>query len=209
MHTVTSHCRKYLVADQSIDCSTAKYLSYRLMAQLALLVYGLGIPLVYVLMVKREWGKRGYQQTYVMYIFLLGGFRAKTWYWQAVIMLRKLTIGLIAVFISVNDDNDATNDNLQSYVAIYVISAFMGLQLYCKPYTDGGITNAPYNWLESLSLGVTVFTPQPGADVQLGREHRCCQETHHGCAVWCDLCDADRLCLLHRADFDPNCDGCL
>eukprot|EP01064_Diplonema_japonicum_P011531 TRINITY_DN1893_c0_g4_i1.p1 TRINITY_DN1893_c0_g4~~TRINITY_DN1893_c0_g4_i1.p1 ORF type:complete len:2321 (+),score=415.01 TRINITY_DN1893_c0_g4_i1:69-7031(+) len=146
----------FLAIDQSIDCSTGKYGTYKLFATLGLIGYGLGIPIVFVAFVKSVWKKKGYKQTYVMFIFLMGGFTKRSWFWQAVIMLRKLALGIIAVFINGKDDSDPSNDALQSYVAIWVITACLVLQLYVKPYQLDGL--APYNNLEALSLGVISFT---------------------------------------------------
>ena len=148
--------KQYLAIDHSIDCDTSKYDRYRMLATVFLVGYGLGIPLAFIGFVRWTWKKRGYDKTYVMFIFLLGGFQCKTWFWQAVIMCRKLALGLIAVFISGKDDSDKSNDSLQSYVAIWVITASLVLQVWVKPYVEDG--TAPYNKLEALSLGVIAFT---------------------------------------------------
>eukprot|EP01059_Diplonema_ambulator_P013923 TRINITY_DN24636_c0_g1_i1.p1 TRINITY_DN24636_c0_g1~~TRINITY_DN24636_c0_g1_i1.p1 ORF type:complete len:2314 (+),score=527.02 TRINITY_DN24636_c0_g1_i1:266-7207(+) len=148
--------KSYLSIDHSIDCSTSKYGAYYLFATLGLIGYGLGIPIVFVVSVRKVWKKRGYKRTYVMFIFLMGGFTKKSWFWQAVIMLRKLALGIIAVFIQGKGDDDPSNDPLQSYVAIWVITACLVLQLYTKPYQHD--EKAPYNNLEALSLGVIALT---------------------------------------------------
>eukprot|EP01060_Flectonema_neradi_P023526 TRINITY_DN3179_c1_g5_i1.p1 TRINITY_DN3179_c1_g5~~TRINITY_DN3179_c1_g5_i1.p1 ORF type:complete len:2352 (+),score=443.01 TRINITY_DN3179_c1_g5_i1:46-7056(+) len=148
--------RQYLAVDHSIDCDTSKYSRYKMLATVFLVGYGLGIPLAFIAFVKWTWKKRGYEKTYIMFIFLLGGFKCKTWFWQAVIMCRKLALGLIAVFINGKDDLDKSNDSLQSYVAIWVISACLVIQIWVNPYVEDG--TAPYNKLEALSLGVIALT---------------------------------------------------
>ena len=148
--------RSYLVVDQSIDCTTSEYRTYRTVAQICLVAYGLGIPLVFILFVRYVWKRVGYHRTYVMFIFLLGGFKCKSWFWQAVIMVRKLCIGVIAVFVNGKDDQDASNDSLQAYVAIYVLTFFLVVHMYVEPYLDED--SAPYNKLETMSLAVTLFS---------------------------------------------------
>eukprot|EP01065_Artemidia_motanka_P026066 TRINITY_DN3098_c0_g2_i1.p1 TRINITY_DN3098_c0_g2~~TRINITY_DN3098_c0_g2_i1.p1 ORF type:complete len:2836 (+),score=615.43 TRINITY_DN3098_c0_g2_i1:955-8508(+) len=160
LETVTLETRNFLRIDRSIDCDTGTYQTYRTAASACLVGYGLGIPLVFVLLVRRVIASKSYKEAYIMFIFLLGGFTEKMWFWQAVIMIRKLAMGLIAVFVVVDDDADTTNDALQSYCAMWAMSLALVVHLWCKPYDPYG--DAPYNGLETMSLGVLVFMLNAG-----------------------------------------------
>eukprot|EP00755_Sulcionema_specki_P015350 Sspe_Gene.59133::Locus_32474_Transcript_1_1_Confidence_1.000_Length_7403::g.59133::m.59133 len=150
----------YLKADQSISCSTDEYKTYQALATIFLVGYGFGIPLAFVISVYFTMKKRGYEKTYVMFIFLMGGFQQKSWFWQACIMLRKLAIGMISVFVGGAEDADPSNDALQSYFAMWAISLSLIIHLWVSPYTTDG--QAPYNKLEAFSLGVIAFTMNMG-----------------------------------------------
>eukprot|EP01062_Namystynia_karyoxenos_P056248 TRINITY_DN47218_c0_g1_i1.p1 TRINITY_DN47218_c0_g1~~TRINITY_DN47218_c0_g1_i1.p1 ORF type:complete len:2822 (+),score=450.08 TRINITY_DN47218_c0_g1_i1:71-8536(+) len=158
--------KQYLRIDRSIDCDMASYASYRTAAVACLVGYGLGIPVAFVALVKlvlrqhEKKGVDGFPIVYIMFIFLLGGFKKESWFWQAVIMIRKLAMGLIAVFVVVDDDSDPTNDALQSYCAMWVMSLALVIHLWQKPYDPYG--DAPYNDLETMSLGVLVFMLNAG-----------------------------------------------
>ena len=89
-----------LVPDLSIVCYDSQHLFYAGVAALpAIVVWGLGIPMSVWAAMKKN--KRAFNSVAIkeMYGFLYNGYRASTYFWEVVIMYRKIFIIFISVFL--------------------------------------------------------------------------------------------------------------
>lgn len=65
----------------------------------SLVVWGLGIPFFAYLLLRREKNKLDTLETKEKYGFLFRGFKKKYYYWEIVIMYRKISLIVIAVVV--------------------------------------------------------------------------------------------------------------
>uniref|UniRef100_A0A0G4HA00 Uncharacterized protein n=1 Tax=Chromera velia CCMP2878 TaxID=1169474 RepID=A0A0G4HA00_9ALVE len=77
--------------------------------------------------------------------FLLGGYEEEFFYWEIVIMIRKLSLLLILAFPVNNEDSDS-----RTFMVVFHASFFLIVQLWYRPYTQKGAD--VLNKLEALSL---------------------------------------------------------
>jgi hypothetical protein len=80
-------------------------------------------------------------------MFLVGGYKQEFWYWQAVIMVRKLLLGMVTVFIP------KELPELQNYLAMWIMMLALSLQLWLKPNTEN-----MHNNVETFSLAAVTLT---------------------------------------------------
>jgi hypothetical protein len=84
---------EYLIADRSVDCTTAQYAKDRDMGLVFL--FGIGIPLCSGLIVKlmQETTFNGdLAQARLLFHFLTGGFGQKWWFWEGFLTFRNLPL---------------------------------------------------------------------------------------------------------------------
>uniref|UniRef100_A0A0G4GEC1 HYR domain-containing protein n=1 Tax=Chromera velia CCMP2878 TaxID=1169474 RepID=A0A0G4GEC1_9ALVE len=77
--------------------------------------------------------------------FLLGGYADEFFYWETVIMIRKLTLQLVIAYPIVMDDSDS-----RTFLIIFHAAFFLIIQLWNKPYQQKG--KDVLNKMEALSL---------------------------------------------------------
>ena len=139
-------CHPFLVEDPSIDCSTSKYATYKLMSLILFFLYGFGLPLGGWAILYRN--LRGLRTKEVMATlgFLYSGYRQKRWYWEMVIMVRKMFMVFIVVFL-------ARNAEYQLWAAMWTIAFFLFLNVTLRPFKFTIL------WvLENISLICMVIT---------------------------------------------------
>lgn len=113
----------------------------------AILVFAVGIPLVAGL---RLWwvGRRLHDPDVIATMgFLMAGFRDHAYYWEVVIMIRKLSVVAITVLV------EPMGVRVQTYSALMVIFVAVVCHLLSKPYTV-----AELNTLELVALIGAFFT---------------------------------------------------
>jgi hypothetical protein len=139
----------YLRADMSVDCSSATYKSYYVFAWFYLIFYVFGMIVFVVyrgLMHNAKSGKLFIidHSSNRKYAFFVRGFQQSRYYWEAVVMTRKLAIVTLSVLL---------NDTLQLvWGMVFVMIALFGTVVY-QPFVDPFI-----NHLESISLVLLAFT---------------------------------------------------
>ena len=168
-HTIISYalsvisCRKigtkyYLNADLEIECYTQQHYTYLFISYLALFVYGIGIPGAGYYML--------YKHRYHLYehdkysgpsplFFLYLGYRENRWYYEFIVMAKKLGLIIIGVFLK----NHARYQMIGSSLLIQIAFFF---HVFLRPYdniTEYGII---CNKLESISLLSLVVTLNTG-----------------------------------------------
>jgi hypothetical protein len=139
--------RKYLAVDMSIPCDQNDNHKFRTPALLCAIGYGVGVPLLFVagyLLVNSRLSKK--ELTELMFMFLIGGYKDSFWFWQAIIMIRKLLLVLIIVFIE-------TNKVLQAYMGMWSMSLALIVQIVFKPNIA-----SDHNVVEAISLAIITIT---------------------------------------------------
>ena len=137
----------YLKIDYSFKCESPEKHSFRNVALLCAIGYGFGVPIAFVVGYLIINGRvAGAEQTKLMFMFLIGGYKEKYWFWQAVIMIRKMILVLIVVLI----DN---NSVLQAYSGMWVMSIALMVQLWFQPCEKD-----EHNLVEALSLAIITVT---------------------------------------------------
>eukprot|EP00937_MAST-01D_sp_MAST-1D-sp2_P004703 g4703.t1 len=91
------------------------------------------------------------------FFFLYGGFKASYYYWDAIVMLRKVVLLAVAVWLS--DDRRG----FQVWAGLWVLLVSFVLQLWHAPYH-----NTREDRLESLALGATAASLMLGQALLLG-----------------------------------------
>ena len=134
--------------DLSTSCSADAHRVYVMVAKALLAVYGLGLPLgiaLVVVLVRRMKGKRN---AFTLFHFLVSGLGKRTWFWEMLIMIRKM---MILVFI-----NFIEAPLLRTYFCMWVMTGFFIATLAVQPMTKK-MKGRP-DLLEQGSLAVLSLT---------------------------------------------------
>ena len=145
-HDGTPH--KYLVADMSFQCGVSSHTTWVILAILFGLLYVVGAPLFWGLMLAvsdRTSHRVGYR-----FGFLYKGTYSETWWWEFLVLFRKLVLVLAAVF--------AREDPVRgAYACIYTLEASLVFHLMVGPFES-----RRQRRLEFASLGLLLFTFHAG-----------------------------------------------
>ena len=137
----------YLAVDMRIQCESDGSHDFRNLALFTAIGYGFGVPLAFIFGYKFVTGRIGKPElTKLMFMFLTGGYKEEYWFWQALIMMRKMILVLSIVFIS-------DNRLLQSYCGMWVMSVALVLQIWYSPNIK-----PEHNLVEALSLAIITIT---------------------------------------------------
>lgn len=97
-----------------------------------------------------------------MFGFFYKGYRPERWYWEIVVMLRKLVLaGIVVVGY---DDAEGSEDELAGFSAVVLLMLCLVAQVYAMPY-DEPISDV--NHLEALSLGASMMVFLSGLSFNL------------------------------------------
>lgn len=136
----------FLADDLAIECSSNGVSPYFLAGQIFAIGYGFGIPLTFIFGYRFMNGRLGMPAlTNFIFLFLCGGYKTKFWFWQALIMIRKLLLVLVRVFIN--------DERVQNAAAMWIMSVALALQLWLKP-----AEKPEHNTVEAVSLSVITLT---------------------------------------------------
>ena len=143
--------------DLECDMSDAMYAKYYVRGLLGLFFYGFGIPFMAFILLYRIRGRLNDLQVVITFGFMYDGFRARLYWWEVFIMLRKLAILFCAIAL-----------NYDAYLQTYCASVLMIL------YFISHLISAPFetkalNQLEAISLFCSAATFQ-GSLLFLRRE---------------------------------------
>ena len=145
-HDGTPH--KYLVADMSFQCGVSSHTTWVILAILFGLLYVVGAPLFWGLMLAvsdRTSHRVGYR-----FGFLYKGTYNEMWWWEFLVLFRKLVLVLAAVY--------AREDPVRgAYACIYVLEASLVFHLMIGPFES-----RRQRRLEFASLGLLLFTYHAG-----------------------------------------------
>eukprot|EP01012_Entosiphon_sulcatum_P008645 TRINITY_DN14746_c0_g2_i1.p1 TRINITY_DN14746_c0_g2~~TRINITY_DN14746_c0_g2_i1.p1 ORF type:complete len:3710 (+),score=117.93 TRINITY_DN14746_c0_g2_i1:228-11357(+) len=134
-----------LVMDLSISCNDQNYTLHRKVSIAYLLVYGVGFPFLLsttIILLRRI---RGEPTTVQLFQHFLVATRANRWYWESIVLLRKMVICAIAVCVMDN--------RLQVYLGMWAITFLVALHVLAQPYV-----NSLHNRVEAFSMGTVALT---------------------------------------------------
>ena len=150
--------KKYLEADYSVECWQSSHIMWALLLGAGMVVcYSFGIPgmagtLLYRL--KRD-GKL--MEKRQVYGFLFVGFKEDYYYWEVVIMLRKLFFAFIAVVLR------SFGEDIQAVTALGFLTLCLVLQVRYDPYESSAINRAELMSLSAsfitMMAGILLFSP--------------------------------------------------
>jgi hypothetical protein len=132
-HNFFSYCRisttdLYLVPDLRQSCEESNYLYWRgFLAVPMLLFYVFGIPITAGLLMRQHSHELDAPHVRARYQFLYGGYLQNRYFWELVIMVRKMAMIFVVVFFSFSV-------NIQVLVAIFVILVFTVANFIFRPY---------------------------------------------------------------------------
>lgn len=132
----------------SLRCWDAEHLRVALGAALpAILLWGVGIPLGAGLLLKRQRRRLKTPVVKAQFGFLFLGFQEKCYYWEFIVLIRKVSLVAVYVFLS------AASPAVQGLLVFSLLSISLGLQLKYSPYMT-----AELNALELRNILVSEAT---------------------------------------------------
>eukprot|EP01062_Namystynia_karyoxenos_P061588 TRINITY_DN5393_c0_g1_i1.p1 TRINITY_DN5393_c0_g1~~TRINITY_DN5393_c0_g1_i1.p1 ORF type:complete len:1731 (+),score=459.49 TRINITY_DN5393_c0_g1_i1:75-5195(+) len=91
-------------------------------------VYGLGFPILYAMVLSRNERTLSSQRSMTMYGFLYINYRKQHFYWESVVLLRKVLVVLAVSW--------PTTTYSKAFAATWVLFIALALNLSCQPYRD-------------------------------------------------------------------------
>ncbi len=149
----------YLIEDLSIECYDTTHSKYLYTCGLALIVYGMGIPIIgYSFLYKYRYhlydSKNKYENaTPLSFLFL--GYRNEVWYYEFIVMAKKMFLIMISVFLR-------NFSRYQMICASLLIQIAFFLHVFLRPYDNITRYGILCNQLESISLLALVVTLNSG-----------------------------------------------
>eukprot|EP00455_Lapot_gusevi_P049496 TRINITY_DN7029_c0_g2_i2.p1 TRINITY_DN7029_c0_g2~~TRINITY_DN7029_c0_g2_i2.p1 ORF type:complete len:453 (+),score=112.27 TRINITY_DN7029_c0_g2_i2:713-2071(+) len=137
----------YLVPDLSRQCWTGEH--YKWLWGLAFpmfLLYVVGIPLVAAFLLYRHRNNLSDQTIKYKYYFLYTGYEDKWFFWELVVIVRKILLVLISVFF-------VYNLHIQTLMALLLVVVSILMHVYAQPFSDDLV-----DLLEFVSLLTTLMT---------------------------------------------------
>ena len=149
----------YLIDDLSIECYTPIYNFYRTICYLALVIYGIGIPTIgFAILFRYRYNLYDNKNRYegaAPLSFLFLGYRNQVWYYEFIVMFKKVTLILISVFLKNFSRYQMITASLLMQIAFF-------LHVFLKPYDNISQYGILCNRLESMSLLALVVTLNSG-----------------------------------------------
>eukprot|EP00949_MAST-11_sp_MAST-11-sp1_P001100 g1100.t1 len=145
----------HVAGDLELPCYRGTHLAYVLgMAIPAFLVYAIGIPFtaLYILyrMHKRKKLFASREESYSanVYKFLYGGYKRNAYYWETIIMFRKVSLNVVLVVMA------PSPPLAQALTILLVLFLFLSLHVRTQPYSDDRLNRIE---MSSLLLSTTVL----------------------------------------------------
>eukprot|EP00949_MAST-11_sp_MAST-11-sp1_P002551 g2551.t1 len=137
----------FLFADMNISCSSPEYISWLGLALPMLLVFSIGIPLYYFLILRRHVEKGTLDAHRAIYGYLTSGYNDDTYWFELWNTVRKALFTALSLLFA------PLGVSMQTWVALLLLLVFYVFFNYTMPYG-----NAILNSLERQALLVDVLT---------------------------------------------------
>ena len=140
-----------LIRDLDLECFSGSHFYWAVLGGVpGLLLWVAGIPLGTWLLLQERKDQLENNEIKSKYGFLFKGYRPSTYYWESVIMYRKVAMIFVSVFLQ------ALGTRVQAFCVFLVIIFFVVLTSKKRPYLTRQL-----NDLEQISLitsGVTIYS---------------------------------------------------
>eukprot|EP01062_Namystynia_karyoxenos_P069603 TRINITY_DN65063_c0_g1_i1.p1 TRINITY_DN65063_c0_g1~~TRINITY_DN65063_c0_g1_i1.p1 ORF type:complete len:3249 (+),score=756.35 TRINITY_DN65063_c0_g1_i1:87-9749(+) len=136
------------VWDTTVGCDTSEHRLYKKLAVAFCVIYGVGIPVGIYILVRVMLHFQGRARTFRTVHFFVTGFRPTRWYWELVVLVRKMLIIYLVSFVNKGE--------LQTYAGMWLITVYLVVTIWADPYHPRMRGGA--RWLEILSLAVMSIT---------------------------------------------------
>lgn len=138
----------FLSAEPSISCESATYLRLRLAAKFCAFLYGFFFPVGIFAYI--GWNRHRYFEDYyrLYTAFWTMGIREGAWYWQGVMVLRRIFVIVMLVFLE---------KPIDAYVVMWGLAGFAAFQYVIRPYTSERL-----NSMDSFGLMSILITANVG-----------------------------------------------
>ncbi|OMJ89203.1 hypothetical protein SteCoe_8680 [Stentor coeruleus] len=144
--------QNYLVSDLSLKCWGSRHILYSIgVAIPGIIIWCIFIPAFLLLILYRRRNQLSSEAEKIKYGFLYKGFKSNRYYWEFVIMLRKIIIICSSVFLK------NTSPGIQALIVFVVILFAYTFQRRLEPYSVGQL-----NEMELRSIMVSVVTIYAG-----------------------------------------------
>lgn len=132
----------YFSKDYDVQCWTGSHLNWALGFGLpSLIIWSIILPFTIFNILKKNKTRLEAEDVSQKYSFLYGGYRPSRYFWEFIIMMRKL------LFISLTLSASFHSTGLEVYVSVILIILSYILQIFSQPYAESEL-----NSLENLSL---------------------------------------------------------
>ena len=138
----------YLSANITIECWNTEYTWYSVLVAIpSIIVWVFGVPtLILIIMIKRKKYLQ-HDSNRVVFGFLFNGYKLHKFFWEFLIMYRKIIIIAISVFMS------SSNTSVQALTVVVVLFAALYIQYINKPYNHSEL-----NHMETEALFTATIT---------------------------------------------------
>eukprot|EP00004_Rigifila_ramosa_P013166 TRINITY_DN289_c0_g1_i4.p1 TRINITY_DN289_c0_g1~~TRINITY_DN289_c0_g1_i4.p1 ORF type:complete len:4683 (+),score=945.47 TRINITY_DN289_c0_g1_i4:1543-14049(+) len=141
----------YLIADLSVSCDTDRYNRWVAGAIVFLVIYCFGGPILLFFKVYRNLDKMDDPFIWARYSYLIDGYKREKFYWELVIMLRKMFIVGVSVFLRYHPSN-------QVFAGLWLIVVSLVMHVHHRPFENDLPTR-----LEMLALSVLFYILMAGS----------------------------------------------
>ncbi|OMJ90424.1 hypothetical protein SteCoe_7231 [Stentor coeruleus] len=141
--------KSYLRDDYNIECWTEKYNRYSLIIVLpSIVIWVLGMPtLLLIIMIKKRMQlKKNHNR--IIFGFLFNGYKSSRFYWEFVIMYRKILIICIIVFVR------RVSISVQGLTATIILLLSLFIQYKLRPYNSYELNHMEIEALTTASLTI-------------------------------------------------------
>ncbi|CAG9321206.1 unnamed protein product [Blepharisma stoltei] len=138
----------WLADDMEIRCWDKKHVFHITFVSLpSILLWGIGIPTFCLIKIWKNRQRLQSLEVKLVYGFLLNGYKTRSYYWEFVIIYRKIIIICCSVFLS------TISVHIQALTTIFFLLFCLYLQFVIKPYNGESL-----NRLEMTSIAVSALT---------------------------------------------------
>ena len=138
----------YFIQNRNIRCTDPQHQAVSMFALVYTIIYAIGAPTIALGLIAYYWKMNKWRETRKVFSFVLAGYAKETWWWEVVVLARKVAIVSCVVFI--------TDKSLQVYVAMWSIMIALTMHCYFHPFNSKDFPMLHY--LEGLSLSIISIT---------------------------------------------------
>ena len=140
----------WVSSQMNIRCWQGKQMEYALTVALpSIILWGIGVPAIFLLIITSERKKFYEIETKIKYGFMVNGYKPRKYYWEFVILYRKIVIITISVFIG------QISVSIQALTIMGVLILMIILQKKHQPYFKKALNKAEMRSI--LVSAVTIY----------------------------------------------------